>query len=156
MSPKPFELPVNVRSHWFNICATAVFFFSIIAQIFELVGKRDPWLLIPIGISSFVFAILFRRLGRNLPSKLESSEDVVCIYDVPSFWIEFNGVYVPIICKKVIRVPRESFVLEWIGSKLTWNDLDKGRSIFLTNAADSSPLLTWFRDCGIPVPERQI
>lgn len=149
-----FTLPVNMRSHWFNMCAAGVFFFSLIVQIFELVGSRDRWLLIPIAISSFVFAVLFRRLGRSMPSRLEMSDDTVRVYDVPSFWIEFSGVYVPILYKKVIDVPRENFVLEWIGSKLTWNDLEKGRSVFLASAADSAQLLSWLRECGIRVPEK--
>ncbi|WP_243335878.1 hypothetical protein [Mesoterricola sediminis] len=72
--------------------------------------------------------------------------------DVPSFWVNIQGITVPIAVQKEIRIPVEGMVPEWINRTLTWNDMEKGRTVYLARGQEAQALVAWICANGVAPP----
>ena len=87
-----------------------------------------------------------------MPSRLEIIEGSVYLYDVPSFLVEFNHFYFPMFCRKRLVIDRARLALEWVDSNLVWNDIEKGRILFLVSKSEAAPVIAWLEQHGFHVP----
>ncbi len=152
MDKNSLILPGNPGASPYSVAILAGAVISIFASIYWLFVYRQPiYVLQGLGSIAAVY-LVGRAVIKRMPSKMEVYEDSVFIYDVPSFRIELDRFYFPLLCKKSVSVKRDQLLLEWVDSNLTWNDLEKGRSVFLVSKEDSSPAISWLKAQGFSVP----
>jgi hypothetical protein len=145
----------NFSEHETSYFAILIFIGNILTFFtcfYMLVANNDPILLIPLIASALLVYFIYRAMTKRMPRRIEISDNFVHLYDLPSFWVENNMLRFPLICRKCVTTTRNNFALEWINNKLMWNDLEKGRSVFLIHKMHASPLVFWLKQMGIHVP----
>jgi len=138
-----------------NVYAFVILFGACVSLIFSVYSyfiHVDSIYILQGGISILCGYLVGRAIFQRMPSRLEVVEDLVNLYDVPSFWVEYNHFYCPIFCRKRLTIERARLTLEWIDSSLVWNDMEKGRSIYLVSGPEAAPVVRWLEQHGFRVP----
>ncbi|WP_316414047.1 hypothetical protein [Mesoterricola silvestris] len=114
--------------------------------------KGDPAMLFNMLLQVGLLALVWRRILRPLPSSVTRDGSALVFRDVPSFWMNIQGITVPLIVRREVRIPIIGMVPEWINSSLTWNDMEKGRTVFLARGEEAHSLVRWMTANGVAPP----
>jgi hypothetical protein len=121
----------------------------IIFAVFNWVRHRDLTWAVLVVFQIFILLVFWRRVFKPLPSKVHFYGQNIVFQDFPSFWIAVQGFQVPVIIKKEFCIPIMSMTTEWIGGNLTWNDLEKGRSVLLARGKQAHEFEAWLVQQGV-------
>ncbi len=138
----------NVYAFTILLGALGSFFFSV----YTYFTRGDSLFILQGAISILCGYLVGRAVFQRMPSRLEIVEDSVYLYDVPSFWVEFNHFYFPLFRRKRLTIDRAQLALEWIDSNLVWNDMEKGRSVYLVSRSEAASVIRWLEQHGFSVP----
>lgn len=146
------ELPGNPGLNLYAITIllglAASLFFSLYKVIFQ------PELIFAFQGAGSILGIYLvgRAVFKRMPSRIEISGEIICIFDVPSFRIEVDRFYFPLFCRKSICLSKGQFSLEWLDANLVWNDMEGGRSVFIVSKEDSRQVIKWLQKHDFNVP----
>ena len=138
--------PLRERVQWISYIGLGVW--AAIA-IFNWIQHQDPSWGILVGFQVILLMLFWRRIFRPLPSTVCSTSSEIIFHDLPSFWINVQGIRIPLAIKKEFRIPSSTLTLEWISGSLTWNDMQHGKSIFLAHGEQGQALESWLIQQGI-------
>ena len=127
-------------------------FGSLVFALYSYFTRGDSLFILQGAISILGGYLVGRAVFQRMPSRLEIVEGTVHLYDVPSFWLEFNHFYFPMFCRKRLVIDRARLALEWVDSNLVWNDMEKGRSVFLVSKSEATHVIAWLEQHEFHVP----
>lgn len=145
-----FSLPTWYTGfRWLVVLAFGVSAANALAEWFH---QGNPTGAISFLVQGGVLLLLWRRVFSPLPSAVVLEGPDLIFKDVPSFWIQISMINVPIIIRREVRIPVASMVPEWISGSLTWNDMEKGRTVFLAKGEQAAALVAWLAKAGVASP----
>jgi len=125
---------------------------GVAMALLEWFEEGNPSMLINLGLQVCLLAFAWRRILKPLPSSVLREGNDLIFRDVPSFWVNIQGIIVPLVVRKDVRVPVGGMVPEWIDQSLTWNDMEKGRTVYLARGQEAQALVKWLCAHGVAPP----
>jgi hypothetical protein len=145
-------LPDNSGGGLYSYSALLASISAAIAATYYSISHRDPLVLIAVPLSLAAAFLLYRSVTTSTPDTISVEGESIILTNVPSWSIWLEKAIVPLVISKRIEIRKADFHLEWLGQSLTWNDLQKGKSVHLANSDEAKTLLAWFNGHGITIP----
>ncbi|GEM_PF-7125115 len=138
--------PMQRGTAWLSgICFVAGAANALLAWMLRKHPEAGILFLLQVGL----MLVLWRRVLRPLPSSVTLDGTELVFRDVPSFWLQINFIRIPVVVRRLMRIPVAGMVPEWIDANLTWNDLERGRTVLLATGQQAEALMAWLGTHGV-------
>lgn len=145
----PFRFTLSPFHQGLRWVAVAGFGASALVALFSWQKRRDPSQALLLAFEVALLLLLWRRVLRPLPSEVEVDGGDLVFRNLPTLLLQIQGLEVPIVVRREVRVARTAMVLEWIDEALSWNDMENGRTVFLARGAQARALAAWMKSRGL-------